>query len=242
MKRLDNRAPNQLRPVEITRNFIPHAEGSAFITIGNTQVICTASIEEQVPTWLAEAQQGWITAEYGMLPRATHKRVTREVKTGRPGGRTQEIQRLIGRSLRSVVDLKALPPVTIYLDADVMKADGGTRTAAITGSYVALYDALRFLEQEKMINELPISDMLAATSVGVIEEIALLDLSYVEDSKASVDMNIVMTGGGNFVEIQGTAEKHPFNKDQLEELLGLASKGIMELIDKQKEVLEINNS
>lgn len=239
MSRIDGRENNQIRPVKITRNYIPHAEGSTLISVGNTVVICTASIEEQVPSFLAEAHQGWITAEYGMLPRATHKRSRRESQVGRPGGRTQEIQRLIGRTLRSIVDLKSLPEVTIVLDADVVKADGGTRTAAITGSFVALYDALRALKVEGQIEELPVNDMVAATSVGILNNHVILDLNYHEDSKAAVDMNIIMTASGKFVEIQGTAEKEPFDKEQLEQMLSLASSGIEQLIKKQKEALEL---
>jgi len=239
MTRIDGRENNQIRPVKITRNYIPHAEGSALISVGNTAVICTASIEEQVPAFLAEAEQGWITAEYGMLPRATHRRSVREAKAGRPGGRTQEIQRLIGRTLRSVVNLKALPQVTIFIDADVIKADGGTRTAAITGSFVALYDALRALKVQGQIEELPVLDMVAATSVGILNGEVILDLNYQEDSKAAVDMNIIKTAGGKFVEVQGTAEKEPFDQEQLEEMLALASEGIEQLIAKQKEVLEL---
>lgn len=241
MKRTDNRAFDKLRPVEINRGFIPHAEGSALISVGKTVVICTASVEEQVPSWLAEKEQGWVTAEYGMLPRATHKRTFREAKAGKPGGRTQEIQRLIGRSLRAIVDLKAMPGFSIFIDADVIKADGGTRTAAITGSYVALYDALCYLQSEKAIGKLPIVDYLAATSVGILNEQPILDLAYIEDSQASVDMNIVMTGSGKFVEIQGTAEKEPFDHEQMNEMLALAHKGIKELIEKQKEALEITS-
>jgi len=239
MTRIDGRANNQIRPVKITRNYIPHAEGSALISVGNTVVICTASIEEQVPSFLAEAAQGWITAEYGMIPRATHTRSVRESKAGRPGGRTQEIQRLIGRTLRSVVDLKALPQVTIFIDADVIKADGGTRTAAITGSFVALYDALRALKVQGQIEELPVLDMVAATSVGILKGEVILDLNYQEDSKAAVDMNIIKTASGKFVEVQGTAEKEPFDKEQLEEMLALASEGIEQLIAEQKETLQL---
>lgn len=239
MKRLDGRSFDQLRKVEIKRHYLPHAEGSALINVGGTLVICTASVEESVPSFLAEAGQGWITAEYGMLPRATHTRSQREAAKGRLGGRTQEIQRLIGRSLRSVVDLKALPPITIYLDADVIKADGGTRTAAITGCFVALADALKHLQGQKVIEKSPVKEMMAATSVGIVEGQPVLDLSYAEDSKASVDFNVVMTEGGKFIEIQGTAEKQPFSSDQLQDMLNLASKGINELIGKQKEALKM---
>ncbi len=239
MKREDGRKPEQIRPVKIKRNYIPHAEGSALISVGNTVVICTASIEEQVPKFLEEANQGWVTAEYSMLPRATQKRTVREAKIGRPGGRTQEIQRLIGRSLRAVVDLGALPQLTIYVDADVVKADGGTRTAAITGCFVALYDAMRCLKAEEKIKDIPIKDFLAATSVGVIDNEVFVDLDYSEDSNAEVDMNIIMTETSGFVELQGTAEKEPFGKEKLDAMIDFASKGIHKLIEKQKKALEI---
>ncbi len=235
--RVDKREFNQLRTVDITRHFIPHAEGSALISVGNTTVICTASVEESVPSFLAQANQGWVTAEYGMLPRATHTRSQREVRAGRPQGRTLEIQRLIGRSLRSVVDLKKMPGFTVYIDADVIKADGGTRTASITGAFVALYDALDNLRKRKKISENPITEILAATSVGILNDEVILDLAYVEDSKAAVDLNVVMTESSRFVEIQGTAEKDPFDKNQLDQMLNLAEKGIKELIEKQKEAL-----
>lgn len=234
MKRNDGRSGEQIRPVDIKRNYIPHAEGSALISVGKTIVICTASIEEKVPSFLEEKEQGWITAEYAMLPRATHTRGAR-----RAGGRTQEIQRLISRSLRSVVDLKALPPLTIFIDADVIQADGGTRTASITGSFVALYDALLFLQVQGKIKKLPIKDFIAAISVGIVEGQIITDLNYDEDSKALVDMNVVGTESKKFVEIQGTAEKEPFTKEQLDSMLALASSAIQQLIKKQKEVLEI---
>ncbi len=239
MKRTDGRTSNKLRPVEIIRNYIEHAEGSALIKVGKTEVICTASVEEEVPRWLAEAEQGWVTAEYAMLPRATHTRSRRESKAGKQGGRTLEIQRLIGRSLRSVVDLKALPQLSIYIDADVIKADGGTRTASITGCYVALYDALSHLRNEKVIKTIPVTNMVAATSVGIINGEPLLDLSYEEDSKADVDMNVVMTSNNKFVEVQGTAEKEPYTKEELDHMLVLATSGIEQLICIQKKVLEI---
>lgn len=236
MKRSDGRTNEQIRPVEIKRNYIPHAEGSALITVGKTVVICTASIEEQVPSFLEEKEQGWITAEYAMLPRATHVRGAR-----RAGGRTQEIQRLIGRSLRAIVDLNALPPLTIFIDADVIQADGGTRTAAITGSFIALYDALRFLEVQNKTDKIPVKEFLAAISVGIVNQQVMADLNYEEDSKASVDMNIVGTESGKFVEIQGTAEKEPFNQEQLESMLTLASNGIKQLIAEQKKILEVGS-
>ncbi len=239
MKRTDGRTSNELRPVEIIRNYIEHAEGSALIKVGKTEVICTASVEEEVPRWLAEADQGWVTAEYAMLPRATHTRSRRESKAGKQGGRTLEIQRLIGRSLRSVVDLKALPQISIYIDADVIKADGGTRTASITGCYVALYDALRQLKDEKVIKKIPVTDIIAATSVGIIDGKPVLDLSYEEDSRADVDMNVVMTSNNKFVEVQGTAEKEPYTKEELDQMLALATNGIEQLICIQKKVLEI---
>ncbi len=239
MKRTDGRLPDELRPVEIIRNYIEHAEGSALIKVGKTEVICTASVEEGVPRWLSEVEQGWVTAEYAMLPRATNTRSRRESKAGKQGGRTLEIQRLIGRSLRSVIDLKTLPQLTIYIDADVIKADGGTRTASITGCFVALYDAISYLQKEKTIAKSPITDIVAATSVGIIDGKAALDLSYEEDSKADVDMNVVMTSSSKFIEVQGTAEKEPFDKEQLETMLSLASNGIKQLIQKQKETLGI---
>ncbi len=237
MQRCDGRKPDQLRNVKIERNFLPHAEGSVFIEMGNTKVICTATVEEKVPNWLRGAGQGWITAEYGMLPRSTGIRMTREASQGRIGGRTHEIQRLIGRSLRSVVDLKALPEITIWMDCDVIQADGGTRTASITGAFIALYDALRGLAGKGKMAELPLSEFVAGVSVGIIDGVPVLDLCYEEDCSAQVDMNIVMTGSGKFIEVQGTAEHDPFDRSELDQLLDLGKKGISELVAMQRKVL-----
>lgn len=234
--RTDGRQADEIRPVKITRNFIIHAEGSVLIEVGNTKVICTATIEDKVPPFLRGQGTGWITAEYSMLPRATEVRNPRESSRGRVGGRTHEIQRLIGRSLRSVVDLKALGERTIWIDCDVIQADGGTRTAAITGSFIALVDALRKL-QDTTNEGLALNDYLAAISVGIVDGEPLLDLCYTEDYSAQVDFNVVMTGTGKIVEVQGTAEESPFTKDEMEQLLMLAEKGINQLIDMQREVL-----
>lgn len=236
--RTDGRMNDQLREVELTRNFIETAEGSVLIRIGNTRVICTASIEERVPPFLRNSGQGWITAEYSMLPRATHTRTVREASRGKLSGRTMEIQRLIGRVMRSVINLKELGERTIWLDCDVIQADGGTRTAAITGAYVAMIDALAKLVKNKSIRSIPVTDFLAATSVGVVDGKSCLDLCYEEDSNALVDMNIVMTGSERFVELQGTGEEAPFSYDQLMQLLDLAKKGIHELIQLQQEALQ----
>lgn len=236
--RKDGRSPLELRPVKITRNFIKYAEGSAFIEMGETKVICTASVEEKVPPFLKDTGRGWITAEYAMLPRSTKTRSIRESTAGRIGGRTHEIQRLIGRSLRAVVDLAGLGERTIWIDCDVIQADGGTRTASITGAFVALYDALRYMQEKGMVEKLPIVDAVAAVSVGKVGGLILLDLTYEEDAMAEVDMNLVMTGRGLFVEIQGTAEAYPFSQDELQEMIGVGSAGIRILIEKQKEVLQ----
>jgi len=239
--RPDGRAPAQLRTIAISPNFIKHAEGSALIEMGDTKVVCTASIEDRVPPFLKGSGEGWITAEYGMLPRATTSRVQRESSKGRPSGRTQEIQRLIGRSLRAVVDLKALGERTLWIDCDVIQADGGTRTASITGAFVALIDALRHLKKGGLFVDLPVLDFVAATSVGKLNGEILLDLTYEEDSNAEVDMNVVKTGRGLFVEVQGTAEESPFNENELKELLAVADQGIQELISAQRKVLgEVN--
>lgn len=235
--RLDRRENNQLRPVEIIRPYIKSAEGSVLISVGDTRVICTASIEEKVPPFLRNSGKGWITAEYSMLPRATQQRTIREASRGKLGGRTMEIQRLIGRTLRSVIDLKALGERTIWIDCDVIQADGGTRTAAITGAFVALVDALAKLKQAGTISKFPIKDFLAATSVGVVGNDVRLDLCYEEDSSAVVDMNLIMTGQGKFVEIQGTGESNPFSSEQLMELLEVGKAGIAELIQLQKDAL-----
>lgn len=235
--RLDGRTNDELREITITRHFLKYAEGSALIQVGNTRVLCAASVEEGVPFWRKGEQCGWITAEYAMLPRSTHSRTTREAVRGKLSGRTYEIQRLIGRSLRSVVNMEALGERTIWLDCDVLQADGGTRTAAITGAFVALADALDFLYREGKIKEFPLTDYIAAISVGQLEGDILLDLSYEEDSKADVDMNIVMTGKGELVEIQGTAEKTPFTREALNKFLELGELGIKTLISRQRESL-----
>ena len=237
MPRSQNRATNQLRPVSILRNYTKHAEGSVLIAIGDTKVLCTASIEERVPPHKKGSGEGWVTAEYGMLPRATHTRGDREAARGKQSGRTQEIQRLIGRSLRCVVDLKKLGERQITIDCDVLQADGGTRCASITGAYVALHDAIGVLLKKGLLTESPMIDSIAAVSVGIGADGALLDLDYVEDSSCETDMNVVMTGAGKFVEIQGTAEGVPFSKADMEKLVALAEKGIAELIDAQARTL-----
>lgn len=234
--RIDERANDQIRPVRITRDFIRHAEGSVLIEVGDTKVICTATVEEKVPAWLRGAGHGWVTAEYAMLPRATPQRNVREVVKGKPSGRTQEIQRLVGRSLRSVVDLKSLGERTVWVDCDVIQADGGTRTAAVTGAFVALVDALARVAKDENA-PLPLYDYLAATSVGILEDQLLLDLCYAEDSKVSVDMNLVMTGMGQIVEVQGTAEGAPFSRQEMGVLMDLAAKGVEELVAIQKTIL-----
>jgi len=226
-----------MRPIKITRDFLRHAEGSTLIEVGDTKVVCTASVEDRVPPFLRDTGQGWVTAAYGMLPRSTKTRTSREASTGRPSGRTFEIQRLVGRSLRGVTDLAALGPRTLWVDCDVIQADGGTRTAAITGAYVALADALHTLRTNGQIGSLPLKDFVAATSVGVIDGQAVLDLCYAEDSVADVDMNVIMTGGGKFIEIQGTAEDVPFDRSQLDAMLALATTGIQELIVLQRRLL-----
>ncbi len=238
MKRVDGRGPNFLRPIKITRNYLKHAEGSVLIEMGDTKVICSASVEERVPQFLRNSGKGWITAEYAMLPRSTHTRTTRDSMTGRGGGRSYEIQRLIGRSLRSVTDLGGFGERTIWIDCDVMQADGGTRTASITGAYVALVDAFRKMVKQGIIEKVPVRDSVAAISVGKVDGNVLLDLNYEEDSKAEVDMNVVMTGSGKFVEIQGTAEVAVFTKKELDELTKVAQKGIKKLTKIQKRSLE----
>jgi ribonuclease PH len=236
--RFDNRAPDQIRPVNIVPDFISTAEGSALIEIGNTRVICTASVEETVPSFLKGAGKGWITAEYSMLPRSTLTRTPRESSRGRQSGRTHEIQRLIGRALRAVVDLKRLGERTITLDCDVIQADGGTRTASITGAFVALGLAISKLIEAGTLSTPPIRDYIAATSVGIVEGEVLLDLAYEEDSQAEVDMNFVMTGGRRIVEIQATAEQHPFDEIQLKKMMDFANSGIDALIARQRSVLQ----
>ena len=237
MPRSFNRSADQLRPVVITRHYTKHAEGSVLIAMGDTKVLCTASIEERVPPHKKGSGEGWVTAEYGMLPRSTNTRSDREAARGKQSGRTQEIQRLIGRSLRCVVDLKKLGERQITLDCDVLQADGGTRCASITGAYVALQDAVSVLLKRGLIKESPILDSIAAVSVGIGADGPVLDLDYVEDSSCETDMNVVMTGAGKFVEIQGTAEGVPFSKADMKKLVALAEKGIGELIGEQKSAL-----
>ena len=237
MNRLNDRAPGELRPTTITPHFSIHAEGSVLIEVGFTRVICTASIDDKVPPFLRGAGKGWVTAEYGMLPRATSTRSGREATAGKVGGRTMEIQRLIGRSLRSVIKLDQLGERTIWLDCDVIQADGGTRCASITGAFVALVLALGKLKQKEQLRTIPVTDYVAATSVGIVSGMPLLDLAYEEDSKADVDMNIVKTSDGRFIEIQGTAEAEPFGTDALTGLLALADKGINDLVAKQREII-----
>ncbi|MBN2655127.1 MAG: ribonuclease PH [Nitrospirae bacterium] len=238
--RRNNRKIDELRKVKINRGFIQNADGSVLIEMGNTRVICTASIEDRVPHFLRDQKKGWITAEYGMIPRSTHSRMTRESSTGRVGGRTHEIQRLIGRSLRSVVNLEDVGERTIWLDCDVIQADGGTRTASITGAFIAMSDAFYQLLTKGLIDKSPITEHLAAVSVGMVSGEPVLDLDYSEDSSADVDMNVVMTESGRLVEIQGTAEAHPFSRESLNNMLSLAEKGITELISVQKELLVSN--
>ena len=232
-----DRSPNELRPTRFTPHYLTHAEGSVLIEVGDTRVICAASIEERVPPFLRGTGKGWVTAEYGMLPRATTTRTTREASQGKVGGRTMEIQRLIGRSMRSVVRLDQLGERTIWLDCDVIQADGGTRTAAITGAFVALVLALGRLREREVLRSIPVGDYVAATSVGIVGGMPLLDLAYEEDSKAQVDMNIVKTGDGRFIEIQGTAESEPFGTDALAGLLDLADQGIRRLIEEQRAIV-----
>src|SRR5262245_62121231 len=236
--RTDGRAPDELRAVTITPGFIANAEGSALIEMGNTRVICAASVEEKLPPHLRNQRtEGWVTAEYGMLPRSTHTRTSRELGRGGPSGRTHEIQRLIGRSLRAIANRKLLGERTITLDCDVLQADGGTRTAAITGAYVAFAIACKRLVKEKKISKSPIMSEVAAISVGIVDGTPLLDLKYDEDSRAEVDMNIVCTGDGKFIEVQGTAEGSPFSRDEMDNLLELARKGISELVQLQRQAI-----
>ena len=235
--RSDHRPANQLRETTITPNYLMHAEGSVLIGAGNTRVICTASVEDRVPPFLRNSGKGWVTAEYGMLPRATSTRMQREASAGKVGGRTQEIQRLIGRSLRSVTNLAALGERTVWIDCDVIQADGGTRTASITGAFVSLALALEKMRERDMIRTIPLSDYVAATSVGIVDGEPLLDLAYDDDSRADVDMNIVKTGDGRFIEVQGTAEAIPFGRDALNTLLDLADHGIRQLVEKQRAIV-----
>src|SRR2546426_668261 len=235
--RTDNRRPDQMRPVEIETGYLKTAEGSALIKVGHTEILCAASVEETVPPFMRGSGKGWITAEYAMLPRATVKRTPREVTKGRPSGRTHEIQRLIGRSLRAIIDQEALGERTVLIDCDVLQADGGTRTASITGAYVALALALEKLRERDVIKGIPLSDYVAAISVGIVDGEALLDLAYDDDSRAEVDMNIVKTGDGRFIEVQGTAEADPFGREALIQLLELADAGIAELVEKQRAIV-----
>ncbi len=237
--RASGREPGELRAITIQRGYARHAEGSALIEFGNTRVLCTASIEEKVPGFLRDRKQGWLTAEYGMLPRSTNTRTDREAARGKQSGRTQEIQRLIGRSLRAVMDLKSLGERTIQIDCDVLQADGGTRCASITGAFIALHDAVTSLSDRGLLKQWPIRDFVAAVSVGIVDGAPLLDLDYPEDSGCDTDMNVVMTGAGGFVEVQGTAEGEPFARSQMDSLLGLAERGIRELILRQRQALDL---
>lgn len=235
--RIDGRRRDQIRPVKVTRNFTKHAEGSVLIEMGDTKVICTASIEEKVPPFLKGKGAGWVTAEYAMLPRATHDRSPRESVKGKQGGRTLEIQRLVGRALRAVIDTSRLGERTIWIDCDVIQADGGTRTASITGSFIALADAVGVLKKKDLIKVNPLTDYLAAISIGKVGGQVMVDLAYEEDSHAEVDLNLVMTGAGQYVEVQGTAEKTPFNKKDMDEFLDLGWGAIRELVDLQKSLI-----
>lgn len=236
--RHDGRAVDQLRKTTMIPNYLKTADGSVLIEVGDTRVVCTASFEEKVPSFLKNTGQGWLTSEYGMLPRSSTQRITREAAQGKQSGRTQEIQRLVGRSLRAVADLHSVGERTVWIDCDVLQADGGTRTASITGGFVALALAFHRLIQEKVLNHFPLRDYIAAVSVGVLQQQVCLDLDFFEDSRADVDMNVVCTGSGKFVEIQGTAEKQPFGESELQNMLRLATKGIRELITQQQKVLE----
>jgi len=234
--RPSKRAPNEIRKINITRNYTKHAEGSALVEFGDTKVLCTASITNGVPKFLKDSGQGWLTAEYGMLPRATHTRTDREASRGKQSGRTQEIQRLIGRSLRAAIDLKAIGENTIAIDCDVIQADGGTRTAAITGSCIALFDAANFIQKKYNLKQNPFKQFVAAVSVGIFQTTPILDLDYCEDSKAATDMNVIMTEDGNFVEVQGTAENGTFSYEEMQKLLQLAKVGITQIIAAQRAV------
>lgn len=237
LQRPSGRAPEQLRAVRIQCDVNKHAEGAVIVSFGDTRVLCTASVETRLPPWLRDKNQGWVTAEYGMLPRATHSRSGREAARGKQSGRTQEIQRLIGRSLRAVVDLEALAGFSITLDCDVLQADGGTRTAAITGAYVALAQALKALHKQRKIKKNPLHGQVAAVSVGIYNGSPVLDLDYAEDSEAETDMNVVMNEAGQFIELQGTAEGHAFRRDELDTMLALAQSGIEQLMAAQREAL-----
>jgi len=237
MARPSGRKPDQLRPISFQRGFTRHAAGSVLVAFGDTKVLCTASVEERVPAWKKEKGGGWVTAEYGMLPGATHDRNRREASAGKQGGRTLEIQRLIGRALRSIVDLDALGNAQITVDCDVLQADGGTRTAAITGGYVALVDAVTAMQQRNLVKKNPLHGQVAAVSVGIVAGAPVLDLDYVEDVEAETDMNVVMNEAGGFVEVQGTAEGHAFRRDELNAMLELAGAGIQQLLKAQREAL-----
>ena len=238
MLRSHNRRYDQIRPIKVTRNYIKYSEGSVFIEMGDTKVICTASVEEKVPVFLRGTQQGWITAEYAMIPRANQVRNIRDSVRGKINGRSQEIQRLVGRSLRAVVDLEKLGPRMIWLDCDVIQADGGTRTTSIIGSFIAMMDALQYLKAEKKIEDVPVKHFLGAISVGIVDGEMLLDLEFKEDSRAQVDMNMVMTERGEVVEIQGTAEDRPFSLRNLNQLIKLAENGIQQVIEKEKDIIQ----
>ncbi|GMV51290.1 ribonuclease PH [Nitrospirales bacterium NOB] len=235
--RVDGRRRDQIRPVKVTRDFIKHAEGSVLIEMGDTKVICTASVEEKVPPFLRDKGRGWVTAEYAMLPRATHDRSPREAVKGKQGGRTLEIQRLVGRALRAVTDTTRLGERTVWIDCDVIQADGGTRTASITGAFIALADALAVLKRKELIKKSPLADYLAAISVGKVGGTVMVDLAYQEDSQADVDLNLVMTGAGRYVEVQGTAERTPFDKKDMDEFLHLGWGAICELVEMQKSLI-----
>jgi ribonuclease PH len=237
MTRLDGRTADAVRPTRLTPDFVMHPEGSVLIEVGNTRVICTASIEDRVPPFLRNSGKGWVTAEYGMLPRATSTRTQREATSGKVGGRTQEIQRLIGRSLRSVTSMAEMGERTVWVDCDVIQADGGTRTASITGGFVALVLAMQRMRDAGQIKSIPVQDYVAATSVGVVGGLPMLDLAYEEDSRADVDMNIVKTGDGRFIEIQGTAEGPPFERQALDDLMALGDRGIRELVEMQRAIV-----
>ncbi len=239
LQRMDGRRRDEIRPVNVTRPFIKYADGSVLMEMGDTKVICTASIEEKVPPFLRDKGQGWVTAEYAMLPRATHERTQREASRGKQGGRTLEIQRLVGRALRAVTDLSAMGERTIWIDCDVIQADGGTRTASITGAFIALADAFAKLKEKKSLKKIPLTDYLAAISVGKVGGEALVDLCYEEDSMAEVDMNLVMTGQGRLVEVQGTAERGSFGKNELDDFLALGWDGIQRLVKLQKDLIAI---
>ncbi|KAA0236122.1 MAG: Ribonuclease PH [Acidimicrobiales bacterium] len=237
--RTDGRQPDELRPITFERDFTEFSAGSVLVTFGKTKVLCTAMVDDSVPRWMYGSGKGWVTAEYSMLPGSSPERIRREATRGRQTGRTQEIQRLIGRSLRAVTDMVVLGERQILIDCDVLQADGGTRTASICGSYIALHDACTRLVQARMLDQHPLTDNCAAVSVGIVDGVAVLDLPYVEDAAAEVDMNVVMTGSGRFIEVQGTAEGLPFSRGELDDLLGLAEKGIREIVDLQNEMVAV---